>query len=182
MSELEKKFYEYFMSEYFNPKEPEKIAHDLAEIAEKELLPIKPHFEKRSMTKEVLIRMVDGLYVKREQLQKENAELGKQLKRQKELYLDLRDLDNKNLQEIEKLKKQIENIKYLDRNEVNKILINHFGNYNISVLNSICSLAIPTREKIIEKLKHLKGAGFILGEVDDNMINFILGDDVDNKD
>jgi len=33
MSELEKKFYEYFMSEYFNPKEPEKIAKELAEIA-----------------------------------------------------------------------------------------------------------------------------------------------------
>ena len=36
MSELEKNFYDYFMSEYFNPKAPGKIAKDLAEIAETE--------------------------------------------------------------------------------------------------------------------------------------------------
>ena len=66
MNELEKKFYNWLMLNYCVPIKPEKIAHDLAEIAEKDL------------------------------------------KKQKELYLDLRRLDNKNLQEIEDLKIDIE--------------------------------------------------------------------------
>ena len=64
MSELEKKFYEYFMSEYFNPKEPEKIAKELAEIAANYFVNCDKCMD---------------LCVENSKLQKENTELSKTL-------------------------------------------------------------------------------------------------------
>ena len=128
MSELEKKFYEYFMSEYFNPKEPEKIAKELAKIAGKE--------------------MKEGVLV--------NFDVKKG-----ELTINHK---NKLQKEITELKKQIANIKYLDREKVEKYLRLKFSyRYELETIATrdiveavkhICNLAIkPTREKIVGVLK-----------------------------
>ena len=97
MSELEEKFYNWLMLNYCVPIKPEKIAKDLAEIAKKEMIKADDYIKLAEMGNKQL-----------KQLQKENTALKEQFKRQKELYLDLRNLDNKNLQEIEELKQQIE--------------------------------------------------------------------------
>ena len=72
MQELEKKFYEYFMSEYFNPKEPEKIAHDLAKIAEKKM--------KEGVLVNFDVKKGELTINHKTELQKENEKLKKQNK------------------------------------------------------------------------------------------------------
>jgi len=156
MNELEKKFYNWLMLNYCVPIKPEKIAKDFAEMAEKDY-------------EEKLIKADHNIH-----------RMPHKFKHEELFHQEISELNDK----IATLKKQIKKIKYLDRKEVEIAIEDidphlkiHWGYYFDCMVDTICSLALPSKEKIIEKLKHLKGAGFILGEVDDNIINFILGDD-----
>ena len=80
MSELEKKFYEYFMSEYFNPKEPEKIAKELAKIAEKEYDGLPHRLWEACQTIADYRARIHNFIDKEDKLEKENIELKKQNK------------------------------------------------------------------------------------------------------
>ena len=152
ITELEKKIYNWLMLNYCVPIKPEKIAKEFTKIAEKEYEEKESEYLEEIKGRDGIISKVID---KRDELQKENAELKQQydnerewkliyskenaelkkdLKNQEKLYLDLRRLDNKNLQEIEELKKRIVGMaKHIDELE-------H-------------SIAIPiTKEKIIKIL------------------------------
>ena len=149
ITELEKKIYKYlfywFHDTTLTKKELKIGAEELAEIVEKEIEDIID-FKNKDVS--ALFDRVMGFKKENAELKqqydnerewkliysKENAELKKDLKNQEKLYLDLRRLDNKNLQEIEELKKRIVGMaKHIDELE-------H-------------SIAIPiTKEKIIKIL------------------------------
>jgi len=128
MSGLEKKFYEYFMSEYFNPKEPEKIAHDLAEIAEKKM--------KEGVLVNFDVKKGELTINHKTELQKENTALKEQIENIK--YLNGGKVNQVITETLLALN--------LYKGDMDKFVDNF--------VDDICSLAIPiTKEKIIIKYK-----------------------------
>ena len=101
MNELEKKFYEYFMSEYFNPKEPEKIAKDLAEIAQKEHKQMINAFKTQY---EIMLEL-------REEIAELKEELKSRIAYDLKAYNDLVSGYKKQREKIIELEKQIEDNK-----------------------------------------------------------------------
>jgi len=164
MSELEKKFYNWLMSNYSVSLKPEKIAKELAEIAEKyydlyDDLIADMDYAIKELQKENkdLWEMNKILADSRLKILGENQELKK---RHEELIFMLAEKD-----------KQIADIKYLDGDEVEKIMMNFAhdcGGTSILIslkekyITAICSLAIPesprnlTKEELAKEKKYEK--------------------------
>ena len=141
MSELEKKFKEYMSNRWgIISKQSEIIAYDLAEIADKYWLS-----KLKRMKKQLLPEKIREAYKlpleKIELMQKENAEL-------KQQTIGM-------AKHIDELEHDISEIKYFDRCELRNLIFKYPADEinEKELLDDICKLALPTREKIIEVLK-----------------------------
>lgn len=161
MSELEKKFRKYMSNRWGNYSYQSKIiAHDLAEIAEKENTELKD----RLKNKIIGFREHREAYMCLAKRRREYAN---------HLSVVLRE-KNKIIKE---LKKELADIKYLDGDEVEKIIRYYFSEFRyaslkdmindketafIETTTAICSLAIPetprnlTKEELAKEEKYEK--------------------------
>ena len=182
MSELEKKFKEFLIkhkqvsNSTITIGEAKALAHDLVEIAEKE------NKRLRNAIKEYL----DKNIATDEKLEELQHKVRKAIRQDENL-----------IKENTKLKKQIENIKYLDRKKVNSILWDYINDVcyenddivlknpnHVLYENRLCNFAIPTKQKVIEVLESPLGKDYkaenniiLLKRLREQIASEILGDD-----
>ncbi len=157
LNSIEDKIYEYlcslgyiFVESVYNKK---TVAHDIVEIVEKEYATNQGFTDLLKESADLKLQLADtsgrfeGEMDLNTKIMKENAELKERFKSDEcDLCNDLQD-------ENEELKQQLEDIKYLNREEVEKIIkteIDPCHNYVIKdLVTAICNLAY-SKDKIIE--------------------------------
>ena len=90
-------------------------------------------------------------------------------------------INNKLQKENAELKKQIEDIKYLDRGKLRNLIFKYPADEinEKELINNICKLALPSEEKIMGKDKEIILAKGILAET--NYLGYCVIKDVDGK-